>query len=169
LAAGLLYPVLATWTKTNGFNPPEGRTLNGALHPSYTLPSDREAIRWMNANLEPGVVAEAIGGSYTYYGRVSVHTGFPTVLGWPGHESQWRGGAREMGNREADIRTLYQSTDWPETRAILETYGIRYVYVGELERSAYRPIFEGKFEAFLEHVYQNEAVAIYAMPEGGLP
>lgn len=169
LAAGLLYPVLATWTKTNGFDPPEGRTLNGALHPSYTLPSDREAIRWMNANLEPGVVAEAVGGSYTYYGRVSVHTGFPTVLGWPGHESQWRGGAREMGNREADIRTLYQSTGWPETRAILETYGIRYVYVGELERSAYRPIFEGKFEAFLEHVYQNEAVAIYAMPEGGLP
>ena len=74
-----------------------------------------------------------------------------------------------MGNREADIRTLYQSTDWPETRAILETYGIRYVYVGELERSAYRPIFESKFDAFLERVFQNEAVAIYAMPEGGLP
>ena len=35
-------------------------------------------------------------------GRVAANTGLPTVLGWPGHEWQWRGSDHpEPGRREA--------------------------------------------------------------------
>jgi uncharacterized membrane protein len=162
LALGLVYSPLALWTKTDGFDPGFGRTLNGALYPSYAAPSDREAIEWMTANLPIGVVAEAVGGSYTYYARVSAHTGFPTVLGWPGHEGQWRGGYEEQGSRDADVRQLYKTTDWDLARELLDRYDIRYVYVGELEQISYSPIFEQKFEAFMDLIYANDTVRIYA-------
>jgi uncharacterized membrane protein len=169
LLLGLIYPLLGTWTKTNGFNPPFGRTLNGSMYPSYALDSDRDAIAWVDANLQDGVIAEAVGGSYTYFARVSAHTGFPTVLGWPGHESQWRGGYREIGNREGDIRSLYTSPDWNQTSEIIQRYGIDYVYIGELERNTYRPLFEQKFETFMDLVYQNEQVSVYATRERSIP
>jgi uncharacterized membrane protein len=169
LLLGLIYPVLGTWTKTNGFNPTLGRTLNGSMYPSYAPDSDREAVAWIDANLNEGVIAEAVGGSYTYFARVSAHTGLQTVLGWPGHESQWRGGYQEIGNREGDIRMLYSSPDWGETDEIIRRYGINYVYIGELERNTYRPIYEEKFQSYLDLIFQNEQVSIYSIREGSLP
>ena len=166
LLAGLMYPVLSVWTKTNGFDPVHGRTLNGALHPSYASEADHDAIQWMSDNLDVGVVAEAVGGSYSLFARVSVHTGFPTIIGWPGHESQWRGGYQYHGTREEDVRALYKSPDWEQTQEILKAYNVKYVYVGELERLTYQPIFDGKFEAFMELVYQNDGVKIYARRAG---
>jgi uncharacterized membrane protein len=166
LLAGLIYPTLSVWTKTNSFNPVHDRTLNGAMHPVYATEADREAIQWMSDNLDVGVVAEAVGGSYSYFARVSVHTGFPTVIGWPGHESQWRGGYQYHGTREEDVRTLFKSPDWDQTLQILKTYNVQYVYVGELERMTYQPIFDGKFDAFMELVFQNDRVRIYARRAG---
>lgn len=166
---GLFYPLFGTWTKTKGFNPPFGRTLNGSMYPAYAPPADREAVAWIETNIEDGVIVEAVGGSYTYFARVSAHTGLPTVLGWPGHESQWRGGYQEMGSREGDIRILYTSPDWQQTDEIIRQYGIEYVYVGELERNTYRPLHEAKFETYLDLIYQNEGVKIYGTHERGIP
>ena len=83
------------------------------------------------------MVAEAIGGSYTDYARVSTLSGFPTVLGWPGHESQWRGGYTEMGTRYDDVSLLYATNDWMTAEALIQTYDIRYIFIGNLERSTY--------------------------------
>ncbi|MGD8730692.1 MAG: DUF2298 domain-containing protein, partial [Anaerolineales bacterium] len=169
LLFGLIYPVIGTWTKTDGFNPPFGRTLNGSMYPSYAPEADRTAVMWIDENLEDGVIAEAVGGSYTYYARISAHTGLPTVIGWPGHESQWRGGYVEIGNRESDIRTVYTSPDWDQTEKILQQYAIDYVYIGPLERSSYRPLVEQKFMAYMDLIYQNEEVRIYATRERSAP
>jgi uncharacterized membrane protein len=139
------------------------------MHPAYASDADREAVAWIDSNLEDGVIAEAVGGSYTYFARVSAHTGLPTVLGWPGHESQWRGGYQEIGNREGDIRVLFSSPDWDQTQEILRQYDIDYVYVGELERNTYRPLFEEKFETYMDLLYQNELVKIYAARERSVP
>ncbi len=166
LLMGLVYPVFSVWTKTHGFQPVHGRTLDGSMHPSYMNSDDREAIQWMNTHLPDGVLAEAVGGSYTYYARVSTHTGLPTVLGWPGHEGQWRGGYQEQGSRQEDLRQLYQSPDWTTTLSILDRYAIDYVYLGELERQTYPPIFEAKFEAFMELIYANGSVHIYGRSGG---
>ena len=34
--------------------------------------------------------------------------GAATVLGWAGHELQWRGPLPELGTREADMNALYR-------------------------------------------------------------
>ena len=86
------------------------------------------------------------------------------MLGWPGHESQWRGGAAEMGSREADIQTLYRTTNWEEAREILRRYGIRYIYIGSLERNTLH-VSEEKFAANLPIVFQNDSVIIYKVPD----
>ena len=130
-----------------------------------------EAIRWL-ANAPPGVVAEAVppsGGSYTQFGRVSEISGQPAVLGWIGHESQWRGGAEAMGTRQIDLERLYCTRDWNEARAILDQYNIRYVFIGSLERSNYQPgdgvcplgLVETKFASYLNPVFNQGEVTIY--------
>ena len=55
-----------------------------------------------------GVIAEAVGGAYSAYARVSIYTGLPTVLGWGNHEGQWRDYALQ-GSRAQDIEALYTS------------------------------------------------------------
>jgi uncharacterized membrane protein len=164
LIIGLTYPVLSLLTKTNNFRPFYGWTLDGAAHLDYESPGDAEAIRWLQT-APFGVVAEAgsPGASYTYYSRMSTHSGLPTVLGWPGHEGQWRGGYELQGNRQADLQRLYVTADWQEAEAILSRYAIRYVVVGPLERSTY-PVEEAKFQYFLLVGYRNAEVTIYVVP-----
>jgi uncharacterized membrane protein len=164
LILGLWYPVLATWTKTNGFDPPLGRTLDGTAHLLVDDSEDAAAIEWINGHLQPGVMSEAVGGSYTLFGRISTHTGFPTVLGWEFHEVQWRGSAEPQGSRAADIQTLYQTRDPQTAGDIINRYGIDYVYIGALERSTYKPIDESKFRMLMTVVYQSQGVTIYALP-----
>ncbi len=124
-------------------------------------PDEAKALRWLQTAPD-GIVAEAIGGSYSEYGRISAYTGLPAVLGWPFHEYQWRGSFSIQGAREADIKTLYATPDWQTARDILEQYHIRYVYVGDLERSA--PLQEEKFGRYLQVAFQSGNVTIYEVP-----
>jgi YYY domain-containing protein len=160
--ASMVYPFLATYSKTGGF---AGRpTLDGMAHLEYAYGDDLAAIRWLRANVEDApVLLEATGGSYTYAGRVSVHTGLPTLLGWGVHELQWRGNYEEPARREPDIEFLYTSTDRAHTSALLDEYGITYVYVGGVERGTYR-ITEAvldKFASLMDVVYEQGDVTIY--------
>ena len=66
-------------------------TLDGADYRYRDNSDEMSAIEWLRT-APYGIVAEAIGGSYSEYARVSTYSGQPTVLGWQGHESQWRGG-----------------------------------------------------------------------------
>lgn len=163
LAAGLIYPTLSLWTKTEGFSPTYGWTLDGTTYLERQSPDEVAAIEWLET-APSGVVAEAVGGSYSEYARVATHSGHPNVLGWPGHESQWRGGAEEMGTRQSDIERLYRTRDWTETQEILRQYNIRYIYVGPLERATYG-VNEDKFQQFLQPVFQQGQVTIYEVPQ----
>jgi uncharacterized membrane protein len=170
LTASLLYPTMGLWSKTNGFDPPE-LELDGTAHISRHNPDEAAAMQWlMNAPL--GVIAESIGGSYSVHARMSTHSGQPTVLGWVGHEHQWRGGFEEMGSRESDIARLYCAANWPETQTIIDMYGISYIVIGNLERTTYAAgssncpsgLHEDKFERYLEPVFQQGSVNIYKVP-----
>jgi YYY domain-containing protein len=163
IGLGLFYPVFSIPSKTDNFkaNNPSQRTLDGSAYlPNFML-EDTLAINFLQG-LEPGVVAEAVGGQYSEYARVATFTGMPTVLGWPGHEGQWRDNALQ-GTRQDDIQTLYTTPDWSTAREIIQRYNIRYVYVGNLERSTY-PVNEEKFTLFLKPVYQQGSVTIYEVP-----
>jgi YYY domain-containing protein len=166
LLAGLVYPVLATHNKTGGFGGTP--TLDGMAHLEAAYSDDLAAIRWLRANADGApVILEATGGSYSYYGRVSVHTGLPTLLGWGGHQLQWRGNYEEPGRREPDIEVIYTSPDPGRTRVLLDEYDITYVYVGPLERDTYRigrPVLD-KLESLMDVVYQGGEVTIYGRKE----
>jgi uncharacterized membrane protein len=164
---GLLYSVQGVLTRTNDFDPYGGRTLDGIAHLQNWHPEEYEAIQWINANLETGVIAEAVGGSYTEFARISTHTGFPTVLGWVYHEVQWRGEQHQLfiGTREDDVRRIYEARDAGEMLVLLDFYDIDYVYVGPRERTAYEFLSESRMMEFLRPIFENSAVTIYAVDD----
>ncbi len=164
LIAGLTYPALSLPNKTENFDPTFGRTLDGAAHLDQDNPDDAAAIRFLQ-HVPLGVVAEATASdaSYKLYGRISTHTGLPTVLGWPGHEGQWRGSYEPQGDRLTDLETLYSTSNWIEASQIIARYGIRYVVVGSMEKNTYR-VKEEKFQQFLKLIFQQGETAIYQVP-----
>lgn len=87
----------------------------------------------------------------------------PTLLGWAGHEGQWRGSYDIQSAREPAIQTIYNTLDVEMAQGLLEQYEVTYVYVGPLERSEYDPRGLEKFGRFMEVVYQQGEVTIYKM------
>ncbi|MBN1538461.1 MAG: hypothetical protein JW908_17125 [Anaerolineales bacterium] len=174
MLVGLVYIEFGVLDKTNNFNAGAGLTLDGSTYHENQYPDDMAAIRWL-ADAPAGVVAEAVsytGGSYTDYARIATYSGKPNVLGWIGHESQWRGGGAEMGSRMGDIERLYCTRNWDEAQSILGRYNIRYVFVGSLERSTYTPgqtgcpngLYEAKFDEYLMSAFQVGDVTVYEVP-----
>ena len=161
LIVGLAYPVLGVASKTNNFKPPFGFMLDDFDRVQRETPDEAAAMLWLRS-AQDGVVAEAVGGAYSSYARVSIYTGLPTVLGWSNHEGQWRDYTLQ-GSRTQDIETLYSTPDWVTAQDIIKRYNIRYVYVGGLERGTYR-VSEEKFNIFLKRVFQQSNVAIYEVP-----
>ncbi|MFL7813857.1 MAG: DUF2298 domain-containing protein [Anaerolineales bacterium] len=170
LGMALFYPVLGLNSKTNGFTRAEGLSLDGSyLYPS----SDYEGVSFLR-NAEPGVIAEAVGGSYsTEHARMATYTGYPTILGWDFHEVQWRGGWDLVMLRKEDVATLYCTTQWETARSLLEKYQVSYVVVGNIEYSTYTEgsdycpfgIKVDKFDVYLQPAFRNERLTIYSVPE----
>ena len=161
MIVSLTYPSLGVTTKTNNFNPAFGFTLDDFDRVRRENPDEAAAILWLRSAPD-GIVAEAVGGAYSSYARISIYTGLPTVLGWGNHEGQWRDYALQ-GTRQQDIETLYSTPDWFTGREIIARYYIRYIYIGSLERTTYR-VNEEKFGSFLKLVFQHGNISIYEAP-----
>jgi uncharacterized membrane protein len=148
LACGLIYPLTAIPAKINewGFTSPRG-TLSGMAYlerntldgdgTRIPLAEDLAVIRWLRSNASPGsVLLEAQRPLYQWGGRISWHTGLPSVLGWDWHMRQqrpWPGGDRPVYQRRQDIDRFYREAD-PE---LLDRYQVDYVILGDLERITY--------------------------------
>lgn len=102
------------------------------------------------------------------------------MLGWVGHENQWRGGNQAMGSRQDDLALLYCSENWEEIRPIMDLYQIRYVFVGQLEMQTYQAgtancpngLVTTKFDLYLTPVFQAGQTTIYEysnVPNTGTP
>ena len=100
---------------------------------------DAEMIQYINDNIEgQPVIMENGGLSYTFFNRISVFTGNPTVVGWWTHEYLWRSSGKtvmspEQQERNDDIRKLYTSQDVNEVRTLLKKYKVDYIYYGQHE------------------------------------
>ena len=160
--AGLLYPIFGLMTKTDNFKPVFGFTLDDFERVERETPDEAAAIKFL-LTAPDGIIAEAIGDGYSGYARISMLTGLQTVLGWPGHEAQWRGTSEPQGSRRDDIAKLYTTSRWDEAQYIIEQYNIRYVYIGVLERVS-MPVNEEKFQLHLKPVFQQGSVTIYEVP-----
>jgi uncharacterized membrane protein len=106
---------------------------------------------------------------YTHYGRVSAFTGLPTLLGWGGHELQWRvnwldesGHEDILGQRLDAVSQIYTNPDEATVKQLLREYSVRLIYVGTAERQVYPTANLSRFAAFLPVVYNRDGVTIYA-------
>jgi len=163
VSAGLLYPLGAIPAKAQGFLAPP--TLDGAAYYRNLRPDDYAAIQWLSlATKGQPVVLEATGGDYSEYARVSTFSGLPTVLGWAGHELQWRGSGEEAARRTRDIDAIYSTADRSAIMALLRKYHVRYVFVGSLEYERYGVEVTNRFEGLLDTATRQGRVVVYLVP-----
>ncbi|MCC7564684.1 MAG: hypothetical protein KO206_00175 [Methanomicrobiaceae archaeon] len=135
------------------------RTLDGLAYLEDQHPGDAAAVAFLRELDGPERIVEAEGGDYTYYSRVSSFTGIPAIIGMPFHEHMWRGGDARVGERSADVRTIYE--DSSRTAELMRKYGATLLYVGDAERERYRVQIPA--DAF-ELVYDDLGVQIYRLP-----
>lgn len=166
LAGGLVYPLAATWTKSGAFRGQP--TLDGERFLQRSSPADQRAIEWLRASV-PGrpVIVEAVGGSYQEFARVSTFAGLPTVVGWIGHELQWRGELPDYSQRERDVDSMYRGETREEIVGIARRYGARYLFFGTLERNKYGPEAQVRLDALLPVAFNRGGTSIYLLTEGG--
>ncbi len=79
------------------------------------------------------LLLEAVGASYGPGNRVSAASGVPTLLGWPGHELQWRRDP-PIAELEALVERVYAAGATEETHRLLVERGVTHVYLGAEER-----------------------------------
>ena len=168
LLASLLFPYYAVQSRAaeyRGSTASESRapaTLDGLAYIERYNPDELEAITWLDNNADgKAVVVEAVGGQYTNYGRISANTGIPTLLGWAGHEYQWRGSTAEPAVRGSAVEIIYDGLDWEHITALLDEYDVSYIFLGSLERSTLTPRAEESFDQHLDLAFENESVKIY--------
>ncbi len=133
------------------------------------LNDDLQGILWLLRNVKGApVVLEAPPAQIyrSWGGRISIYTGFPTVIGWDWHEKQQRWGYPGLvEKRLSDVKTLYE-TPSPRTKLdLLKRYRIQYIYVGAVERAYYSPqglqTFDQMVGQWLEIVYKGPSTVVY--------
>ena len=158
-AAVMVYPVFCAAGKWESLTHKQSLTLDGAAYLHTSRTDDWMGLLWLE-QAEQGIVLEKVGSSYSGDNIVSTFAGLPAVMGPAGHESQWRGGYNEIGSRSDDVQRIYETHSWETAKELLDSYGIRYVFIGSAEKSAYN-IQEKKFERNLSKVYDSGGCTIY--------
>ena len=167
LIASLYYTLGSTLERSGAYSvPAEGRTLDGLAYLHVGNPGEYAAIAWLRDKAPPGRIAEAVGDDYTQYGNISASTGLPAVLGWTGHELQWRGSYEPFEGRAEDVATIYAGEDTATAQRLLENYGVRYVYVGSRELEQYGVSSLPQYGDFLRTVFQHDGVIVYEVWNG---
>jgi YYY domain-containing protein len=163
--AALTYPVLATISRSDNF---EGHlTLDGSAYINEQYPNEFEAVMWLNKLTGTPIVLQSPGRLYELNNHVTAFTGLPTVMGWGGHEKNWRNNKQPIDERWNEVGSVYTSGNIDTVNEILEKYHVDYVYVGGVEMERYNGYdalntFEDNPDRF-ELVYFNPNVHIYKL------
>ncbi|HRF97463.1 MAG TPA: hypothetical protein PLZ51_19785, partial [Aggregatilineales bacterium] len=155
---GMIYPVFGfyhrAFVETGRLNNPNAIDLTLDSGPTLIDTQDYEALMCLSEKVGQAdvVIAEARPqGRFVNYnvahGRTGTLTGMPVILGWTGHQSQWRGETyfEAVGTREGDLDTLYNALSITDVMPIIEQYGIDYILYGSVERGYYGVGGETKF------------------------
>lgn len=180
--ASTVYPIYAPPARLAQVNPEtaqssliSGNSLDGLTYLKYCRPfqfsctvnitGDYDAIRWLNTHVQGDpVIVEAVGQDYSLYGRISAFTGLPTIMGWQGHEYQWRANQLDdkiFDQRLTDVDTIYSNPDSHQVLAMMAHYHAEYLYVGALEYLQYPDANLSRFASFMKIVYNAKGVTIY--------
>ena len=170
LLCGMVYPLVGTYARSNHFLV-RTNSLDGLayLQTDAANPGDYDAIRWLNANVSGNpVIIEAVGPDYSNYARISAFTGLPTLMGWVGHEYQWRVNWLNNGlnnidfqRRTADVDLIYTNPDASVVLSVMARYHAEYLYVGALEHQKYPATNLQRFSTFMQVAYNANGITIY--------
>ena len=205
VVASSVYPLLAPSLRLREYNPASqaytlgpGSSLDGLNYLqdcrppdpgpdtfptcSIDVTGDYYAIRWINSHIQGDpVIVEGVGDvqrgyDYSLFSRISAFTGLPTLMGWAGHEEQWRlnwledpANYQNFLNQMNAVNTIYTSPDPQQVLATMKQYNAQYIYVGPMERLWYNKynfpqvsqIDLQRFGKFMQVVYSEHGVNIY--------
>lgn len=184
LSATCVYPLVGTVARVSDrFDRSIPPTLDGTAYMTRAVYRDQDhdlvlsrdlaAIKWLQANIKGSpVILEGRSPFYRWGSRVSIYTGLPTILGWDWHQKQQRAGyATLVDQRAGDVSELYGTISLDRTRELLHKYGVRYIYVGDLERAYYPSEGLAKFDRMLggelRLIYDRDGVKIYEVSTTG--
>lgn len=113
---------------------------------TYVRSADMRAARWIKANLPESAVIQAepnypgpnkgVFPKYSY-GFIPIFAERRTAVGEWKVSVQEHGRTQEVAKRFHNVRHMYATENLGETLNIIKKYGIRYIYLGELEQSLY--------------------------------
>lgn len=164
VSGSLIFLPAGLYSKTGGFN---GKpTLDARAYLAQVAPDVMAAVAWVEQSTPPtAVVLEGKGSSYrAEFNRISTMTGRPTLLGWDGHQAQWRGdayGEMARGRPEA-LELIYQRGTPAEVVATLRAWGVDYVFIGptEIEQYGISPGRLDQLTTVLDEVFARGQVRV---------
>jgi len=143
-------------------------SLDGSVYLRATAPGEYGAIRWLLEYAEPDVMlVEAVSSDYSAGNRLSAFTGIPTLLGWPGHQRQWRILPDVVSERQETVERIYTSSDPDEVLGLLQEFKVNYLYIGETEQVLYQ-INDERIRWFgqvLKPVFMQDGVFLFRVPD----
>jgi uncharacterized membrane protein len=170
LSLPLLYPYQAIKGYYGSLIPSAYKGLDGMRYLKKSYPDDYAAIKWLNSTIQGRpVILEAQGDSYTDYGRISMATGLPTILGWFVHEWLWRGDSGIIKERAQEVANVYESDDVEETSKILQKYNVAYIIIGQLEKQKFKSIKEDKLLHLGTVAFQKNSIKIISVDKKHYP
>lgn len=150
--------------------PYSGPSLDGLRYLETLRPGEYRAAVWIRRTIRgTPVMLEAQGPSYQDFGRISMLTGLPTVLGWDYHVKQRGNPDAEIEARKVAVRAMYESPSAAPIEGLLRRYHVGYVYVGWLEARTYPARGLAKFKTsrdLFQLVYENPETRIYRVVAG---
>ena len=143
------------------------RGLDGLAYLDRSDAGAAGALRWIEAELdgERHILLEAVGRDYGPGNVVSAASGVPTLLGWPGHELQWRGDP-PLAARQSVVDQIYRAGSSAAAQALAAANGVTHVYLGAEERRQYGADVLDRFAAW-PTVFEAPGTRIVAVPTPG--
>ncbi|MEO8189168.1 MAG: DUF2298 domain-containing protein [Acidobacteriota bacterium] len=145
-------------------------TLDGLAYRERWHPGEYRAVEWLRRSIRgTPVVLEAQGPSYQEFGRISMLTGLPTVLGWDYHVQQRGNPPAQVEARRGAVQEIYSNPKAAAVEGLLRRYHVGYVYVGSLERKTYPAAGIAKFRTakdLFQVAYENPEAAVYRVAGG---
>lgn len=142
----LAAPMLATLSYANNLYGDALRNLNRR---TFTLDGlgfidreradDRALIEWLRAQPpeKGGLMVEAPGDSFTDGSALSALSGYPSLVGWRGHEMLWRGSETPVYPRGDEIASFYAATDLNAACELVLAHGITLVAISTFEHKTW--------------------------------
>lgn len=164
IISAAIYPVLATFNRTNNFN--NQISIDGLEYLQKSSPDEYSAILWLQKNVKgKEIIIEASGADYSSDNLISAMTGLPTIIGMSNHEFVIHNDSEELQKRLSAVETIYRTSDFEEAKRLSKQYKVKYIYLGPREIAKYeRSDFE-KFNNLGKLVYKNDTVSIYGITD----